>query len=66
MTLWKFLVKYFGLMSPLALAVRELEDAQRELLEAQSATEYASALVTYNKARVARLADFVASQGEAQ
>jgi hypothetical protein len=38
-----------------ALAAQELENAQRELLEAQSAREYAAAMVTYHEARITRL-----------
>lgn len=38
-----------------ALAVQELADAKRSLLQALSAKEYASALVQYNTDRVARL-----------
>jgi hypothetical protein len=41
------------------LAVQELADAKRSLLSALSAQEYASALVTYNTARVARLGKHV-------
>lgn len=37
------------------LAVMELEDAQRQLLAAQSALDYATAMVAYNTERVARL-----------
>jgi hypothetical protein len=44
------------------MAKKEFEDAQRELLEAQSAVEYASALVTYNQSRVDRLSTYIGSK----
>jgi len=37
------------------LAVRELEEAQREHLQACSALEYAKAVVDYNASRITRL-----------
>lgn len=37
------------------LALNELEEAKRELLQAMSAQEYATAMVQYNQDRVARL-----------
>ncbi len=42
-----------------SMAQKEFEDASRELLKAQSAKEYAEALVTYQKARVERLSEFL-------
>lgn len=41
------------------LAQREYEEARRELLKAQSAYEYAAALVAYHKARVERLDSYL-------
>lgn len=41
--------------SPLRLATQELEDAQRELLAASSAAEYADAMVLYHTQRIERL-----------
>lgn len=38
-----------------AMALRELEDAKRALLEAQSALEYTAAMVGYHSKRVVRL-----------
>jgi hypothetical protein len=37
------------------LALRELEEAQRELLKAQSAREWATSCVAYHNARIERL-----------
>lgn len=41
--------------TPARLAVEELEDAQRALLAASSAAEYARAMVGYHQARIERL-----------
>lgn len=53
------LVETFRPASAESLAQREYEEARRELLKAQSAHEYAAALVTYHKARVERLNGFL-------
>lgn len=54
--LWHFL---FKLPTPFAMATSELEDAERSLLEAQSAAEYASSIVAYNQARITRLRKYI-------
>ena len=41
--------------SPLEMAVRELVQAQRAKLEAESACEYAANMVQYNEDRINRL-----------
>lgn len=41
------------------IAEEELRNAEQSLLEAQSAMEYAAAIVSYNQSRVARLRDFI-------
>lgn len=41
-----------------ALAQRELEEAKRALLEAQSSLEYSTAMVGYHAKRVSRLSAF--------
>ena len=41
--------------SPLEMAARELMQAQRAKLEAESACEYAANMVCYNDARIKRL-----------
>lgn len=40
------------------LAQRELEEAKRALLEANSAVEYSLAMVAYHSKRVARLREY--------
>lgn len=49
----------FSKPSPRALAITELENAQRELLQAQSAKECAASIEHYNAARVARLQKYL-------
>jgi hypothetical protein len=53
------LIRYIreSLITPSAavLAQRELDAAQRELLDAQRNQEFHAAIVTYNRARIARL-----------
>ena len=49
------LLALFRPPSPLALATRELEEAERSLLSAHSAAEYADAMVLYHSQRIERL-----------
>ena len=49
------LLNLFRTPSANVLALRELENAKRELLGAYSAQEYATAMCAYNQDRVARL-----------
>lgn len=51
--------------TPIEMAMRELEEARRSRLDAQSAEEYARSVVRYNEERIARLSVFVKSEGEA-
>ena len=49
------MINPFRKPSVLRLAVEELEDAQRSLLSACSAAEYAQAIAQYNRDRITRL-----------
>jgi hypothetical protein len=51
----KAILEFFRTPSHIELAQRELADAQRELLLAQTAAEYANAMITYNCDRIIRL-----------
>lgn len=42
-----------------ALALRELEEAKRSLLEAQSAREYADSMCKYREAQIKRLTTYL-------
>lgn len=49
----------FSTPSALEIAARELAEAERLLLESQTACEYAEAMVTYNTERIRRLRNYV-------
>lgn len=55
MTILKEFIQTFRTPSADELAVRELQEAQRELLKAESGREYADSLVRYHTARISRL-----------
>jgi hypothetical protein len=52
--------------SPQMLAMRELEEAQRELLKSQSLYEYAGRMTSYHQDRISRLSRFLAKSNEGQ
>jgi hypothetical protein len=49
-----------------ALALRELEDSKRRLLEAQTAREYAESMVKYREAQIKRLTAYLHKATEEQ
>lgn len=49
-----------------AIALRELENAKRSLLEAQSTREYADSMCKYHEARIKRLTAYLHSVTEAK
>ena len=51
----KAILRLFKPLSITQLLVRELEEAQRNKLEAESGKEYAASIVAYNDARIKRL-----------
>jgi hypothetical protein len=55
MTILKEFIQTFRAPSADELAIRELQEAQRELLKAESAREWATSCVGYHKARIERL-----------
>lgn len=55
----KFLKSLFELPTVRVQAERELQEAQRELLAAESATEYARRIAEYQKDRIRRLTAFI-------
>jgi hypothetical protein len=50
---------YWRLPSPKELAAKELENAQRKLLEALSAQEYAKRMADYHSDRIKRLTAYL-------
>lgn len=55
----------FRTPSALELAAKELDQAERSWLEAQSAREYADAMVTYHGDRIDRLRRYIKEVGDA-
>ena len=49
-----------------ALALRELEDSKRRLLEAQTAREYAESMCKYREAQIKRLTTYLHKATEEQ
>ena len=56
----EFFAGLFRPASPEVLAARELDEARRQLLQAQSAEEYAHSMAAYHQARIARLERYLA------
>jgi hypothetical protein len=59
MTMIKAIKKLWALPEAIDLAKLELEQAERECLKEQAATEYHSSPVTFNKNRIARLKNYL-------
>ncbi len=57
----KFFRHFFGKLTPLEIAAAELVEAELAKLQAETASEYATALVAYNAARIKRLREFIAA-----
>ena len=57
--MFKKLIEILTPPSATLMAQREYEEAQRSLLEAQSATEYAAQMVVYHNKRVVRLSAYL-------
>jgi predicted outer membrane protein len=55
----EFLFSLLRLPTADVLAVRELEEAKRELLRSQTAQDYAKRMVEYHQDRVKRLTAYV-------
>ena len=49
-----------------AIALRELEESKRRLLEAQSSREYADSMCKYHEARIKRLTAYLHTATEEQ
>ena len=56
----EFLAGLFRPAPAQVLAARELDDARRQLLQAQSAEEYAHSMAAYHQARISRLERYLA------
>ena len=54
------MMKYFTLPTADSMAIKELEEAKRELLRSQSALDYTKRMVEYHQDRIKRLSAYVA------
>ena len=59
MNLIEYIRQLYTPPSAEAIALRELEEAKRKLLEAQSGREYADSMVKYHEARIKRLTTYL-------
>ena len=65
--MWEEFKRTFNIFrtpSALEIAARELSSAERALLEAQSAKEYAEAMCTYHGDRIDRLRRYIKEVGD--
>jgi hypothetical protein len=56
------LLSLFKTPSPVEIAARELDEARRQLLQSQSAAEYASRISAYHLDRIKRLQTYLKDQ----
>lgn len=56
---WSWIKQVYGTPSAEALALRELEEAKRRLLEAQTAKEYADSMCRCHETRIKRLTTYL-------
>ena len=59
MNLIEYIKNLYKTPSAEVIALGELEDAKRKLLEAQSGREYADSMVKYHEARIKRLTTYI-------
>ena len=60
----EFFAGLFRPASPEVLAARELDEARRQLLAAESAAEYADAMCAYHRSRIDRLQRYLKGEQE--
>ena len=54
-----YIKNVYATPSPEAIALRELEDAKRKLLEAQTGREYADSMCKFREAQIKRLTAYL-------
>lgn len=59
MNLIDYIKKIYSTPSAEVIALRELEDAKRKLLEAQTGREYADSLCKFREAQIKRLTSYL-------
>lgn len=61
--MFKFIKQLYRRLSPVEIAIRELEEAQLQALSANTAMEYYKSMVAYNDSRILRLKAFIKFPG---
>ena len=61
----RYLKAVYGPPSAETIALRELEDTKRRLLQAQTVKEYAESMVKYHETRIKRLTAYLRDAHEA-
>jgi hypothetical protein len=64
MRTWETIRGWFQPPAALVLAARELEEAKRGLLSAQSSREYADGMCKYYESKIKRLNSYLKEAGE--
>lgn len=64
--LYDWVKNIYATPSPEAIALNELEDAKRKLLEAQSGREYADSMCKFREAQIKRLTTYLHKATEEQ
>tara|TARA_R110000822_G_scaffold30633_3_gene89109 strand:+ start:645 stop:851 length:207 start_codon:yes stop_codon:yes gene_type:complete len=62
MNLYNWIKELLAMPTPLQVAARQLATAELELLKSETGVEYASALVTFNKAQIKRLRAYISTK----
>lgn len=62
----EYIKSWFAAPSAEAIALQELEDAKRKLLDAQTGREYAESMCKYHEARIKRLTAYLHTATEAK
>ena len=62
MNLYTELKQMFKMPTPLEVAAAQLATAELELLKAETGVEYASSMVSFNKAQIKRLRAYISAK----
>lgn len=61
--MFEFIKRLYRKITPREIAIRELEEAQLQVLSASTSLEYYKSMVAYNDARILRLKAFIKFPG---
>ena len=62
MTLYTQIKEMFKMPTPIEVAAKQLATAELELLKAETGVEFATSLVSFNKAQIKRLKSYVSAK----